>query len=761
MSSTVNVRLKVNGVDHDLEVEPRLLLVHALRDNLGLTGTHVGCDTSNCGACTVHINGDAVKSCTVLAVQADGDEITTIEGIGSEDNLHPVQEAFWDNHGLQCGYCTPGMIMASAALLAENPNPTEDEVRHALEGNLCRCTGYHNIVKSVLAAAPRKGSAHEHHRALRPDHVGQVAAAQGGPAADHRARPLHRRHLAAGHAVGVVRALARGAREDHLDRRHRPPPSATASAPCSPSADMDDLAGPLPMAWVPPGVEVNNPEHWPLAQGDRSTTSATRSRSCSATTATQVADAAEDVVVEYESLPVITDPEKALEGGPFVHDELGTNKVHEWSLSGGDLDAGFAEADVIVERRVVNHRTAGAPIEPRGVLADYRAGSLTVWSSTQVPHFLRLFLAILLGYQRGARARDRARGRRRLRLEAAGVRRGGARRVGLAQARAAGQVDRDADREHGRRPPGPRPDLVREDGRQARRHGDRLPRQDHRRLRRLQHAADAADPVAGGVRDGRLLRDPGGPDRHRRRVHQQVPDRRDPWRRPARGDAHDRGDARPDGARARDQPGRDPAQELHPEGQLPARGRDRRRLRLGRLRQDARPAARARRHGRVRARARVAARQGRLPRHRPLDLHRDLRPRAVADHRSERRRRPGRRLGVGDGPRPQHGRGDRLHRQLRPRPGPRDGVRPDRADRLGRRPGERRGDPRRHRRPGPRAATRTARGRSRSAARRSPSRRTRSPTRPRRSSPTRSRRRRRTSRSSTTSSRSRARRTRA
>ena len=112
MSSTVNVRLNVNGVEHDLEVEPRLLLVHALRDNLGLTGTHVGCDTSNCGACTVHLDGDAVKSCTVLAVQADGDEITTIEGMGTEDDLHPVQEAFWNDHGLQCGYCTPGMIMA-------------------------------------------------------------------------------------------------------------------------------------------------------------------------------------------------------------------------------------------------------------------------------------------------------------------------------------------------------------------------------------------------------------------------------------------------------------------------------------------------------------------------------------------------------------------------------------------------------------------------------------------------------------------------
>ncbi len=162
------------------------------------------------------------------------------------------------------------------------------------------------------------------------------------------------------------------------------------------NADMDDLAGPLPMAWVPPGVEVKNPEHWPLAKatvnhvGDPVAVVLGDDRY-------QAADAAEDVVVEYESLPAITDPEKALGGGPFVHDELGTNKVHEWSLSGGDLDAGFADADVIIERRVVNHRTAGAPIEPRGVLADYRAGSLTVWSSTQVPHFLRLFLSILLG----------------------------------------------------------------------------------------------------------------------------------------------------------------------------------------------------------------------------------------------------------------------------------------------------------------------------------------------------------------------------
>jgi aerobic carbon-monoxide dehydrogenase small subunit len=153
MADRVPITVTVNGQRHVGDVEPRQLLVHFLRESLGLTGTHVGCDTSNCGACTVHLDGDAVKSCTVLAVQVDGAEVTTIEGLGSEGSLHPLQEAFWEHHGLQCGYCTPGMIMAGADLLAKNPDPSEEEVREALAGNLCRCTGYHNIVKAVRSAA--------------------------------------------------------------------------------------------------------------------------------------------------------------------------------------------------------------------------------------------------------------------------------------------------------------------------------------------------------------------------------------------------------------------------------------------------------------------------------------------------------------------------------------------------------------------------------------------------------------------------------
>ena len=153
----IPIQVTVNGKLHQAEVEPRLLLVHLIREGLGLTGSKVGCDTSQCGACVVLMNGSTLKSCTMLAVQADGAEITTIEGLATDGNLHPLQEAFWNNHGLQCGFCTAGMILASVELLERNPNPTAEEVRQGLEGNLCRCTGYHNIVKSVLAAAEAKG----------------------------------------------------------------------------------------------------------------------------------------------------------------------------------------------------------------------------------------------------------------------------------------------------------------------------------------------------------------------------------------------------------------------------------------------------------------------------------------------------------------------------------------------------------------------------------------------------------------------------
>ena len=152
----MEISVTVNGTAHTSEVEDRTLLVHYVREQLGLTGTNIGCDTSSCGACSLHLDGEAVKSCTILAAQADGCTITTIEGMAAADGtLHPMQQAFMENHGLQCGYCTPGMVMAATSLLRENPHPTETEVRIGLEGNLCRCTGYHNIVQSVMACAAK------------------------------------------------------------------------------------------------------------------------------------------------------------------------------------------------------------------------------------------------------------------------------------------------------------------------------------------------------------------------------------------------------------------------------------------------------------------------------------------------------------------------------------------------------------------------------------------------------------------------------
>jgi len=163
MAGERRVTITVNGEVRSGEVEPRTLLVYFLRDHLGLTGTHVGCDTSNCGACTVHLDGVAVKSCTVLAVQADAHEVLTIEGLMHDGKYHPVQAGFWAEHGLQCGYCTPGMIMAAVSLLKDNPNPSEAEIRSGIEGNLCRCTGYHNIVKAIqwAAAHPQPATAEE------------------------------------------------------------------------------------------------------------------------------------------------------------------------------------------------------------------------------------------------------------------------------------------------------------------------------------------------------------------------------------------------------------------------------------------------------------------------------------------------------------------------------------------------------------------------------------------------------------------------
>ncbi len=239
-----HISFVVNGTPRELDVEPRRLLVQAIREDLDLTGTHVGCDTSQCGACTVHVDGLAVKSCTMLAVQADGSEIKTIEGLANGDELHPLQAAFWEKHGLQCGFCTPGMIMTAVDLLSRNPDPTDDEIRHAIEGNYCRCTGYQNIVAAIRSAAEQlrtrrrkqhrrrgdglgAGGRDDHRRPWRIDQAGR------GSALHHRQRQLSRRHQAAidgphGHPAQPLRArqhpldrYSRGEGHARCDRGHR------------------------------------------------------------------------------------------------------------------------------------------------------------------------------------------------------------------------------------------------------------------------------------------------------------------------------------------------------------------------------------------------------------------------------------------------------------------------------------------------------------------------------------------------------------
>jgi carbon-monoxide dehydrogenase small subunit len=193
---TFSVALNVNGEAKSLEVEPRRLLVHLLREDLSLTGTHIGCDTSQCGACTVLMDGDAVKSCTVLAVQADGASVTTIEGMATDGQLHPLQQGFWEKHGLQCGFCTPGMIMTAADLLSRNPNPTDEQIRHGIEGNYCRCTGYQNIVAAIREAASLMAggetaiSVESDHEEPLPVTADEGEAAPAGPVADELGEDL-------------------------------------------------------------------------------------------------------------------------------------------------------------------------------------------------------------------------------------------------------------------------------------------------------------------------------------------------------------------------------------------------------------------------------------------------------------------------------------------------------------------------------------------------------------------------------------------
>ena len=430
-----HVTITVNGEQRRAEVESRKLLVHLLRDEFGVTSAHVGCDTTQCGACTVRLDGRAVKSCTVLAVQADGAAVDTIESLSKAgDAEHPLLSAFRDHHALQCGFCTPGMVMSSLELLRRERHPSEERVRAWLKGNFCRCTGYQNIVDAVravdgAAAAHEAGAATSSPSLREAARDGNAARRDAGGEADQSpapyssrffGRPLHRRedghHLRgrgqftddvrpAG-AIGALHAALLRSPHAHarirsvsVDRAVKMPGVVTVIT----GANLADSVSPLPTNWVLPGMQV--PVHRVLADG------ITRFQgeavaAVVADDAYTAADAVGAIEVDYEPLPAVTDPWRAAQpGAALVHPELGSaaedgNVVFRVPIYAGDYAAARERAEVVTRQRLRNQNLIPGALEPRSVLADYddRTGGVTVHSSTQSPHIIKRMLAEVLSF---------------------------------------------------------------------------------------------------------------------------------------------------------------------------------------------------------------------------------------------------------------------------------------------------------------------------------------------------------------------------
>jgi aerobic carbon-monoxide dehydrogenase large subunit len=404
------VTVTVNGEQRQAEVEARTRLVHLLREHLGVTGVHVGCDTTQCGACTVHLDGRAVKSCTVLAVQADDATVDTLESLSRTDEVaHPLLAAFREHHALQCGFCTPGMVMSSLELLRREPQPSEERVRAWLKGNFCRCTGYQHIVDAIRATGEATSTA--------------VAAAPPSPAThDLRCfgRPLPRRedgHHLRGRGrftddvrstdAGVLHAaLLRspyahaGIRSVSVDRARTMPGVVAVIT----GVDLLDSVSPLPTNWVLPGMHV--PVHRVLA--DQVVRFHGEAVAAVVAVDTHAAtDALEAIDVDYEPLPAVTDPWRAAEpDAPLVHPELDGvsehgNVLFRFPTRAGDYAAAQQAADVVIGQRLRNQNLIPGALEPRSVLADYddRTGTVTVHSSTQSPHTIKRMLAEVLSFQ--------------------------------------------------------------------------------------------------------------------------------------------------------------------------------------------------------------------------------------------------------------------------------------------------------------------------------------------------------------------------
>jgi aerobic carbon-monoxide dehydrogenase large subunit len=400
-----HITVTVNGEPRRAEVDARRLLVHFLRDDLGVTSTHIGCDSTQCGACTVHLDGRAVKSCTILAVQADGAAVDTVAALSNAgDGEHRLLSAFREHHALQCGFCTPGMIMSTLELLRREPHPSEERIRSWLKGNFCRCTGYQHIVDAIVASGDTTVSSRD----------GDVTTAQAGPFVgqplarredDHHLRGLGRftDDVRSADAAGTLHvALLRSPhahaqiRSVSVERAVKMPGVVAVVT----GADFLDSVAPLPTNWVLPGMPV--PVHRALAdqvarfQGDGIA-------AVLATDAYSAADAVDAIDVDYEPLPAVTDPWQAAQAGaPLVHPGLTEdgNVVLRLPMYAGDYASARERADVVIQQRLRNQNLVPGALEPRSVLAEYdnTAGTVTVHSSTQSPHIIKRMLAEVLSY---------------------------------------------------------------------------------------------------------------------------------------------------------------------------------------------------------------------------------------------------------------------------------------------------------------------------------------------------------------------------
>ena len=581
------VTLTVNGVEREVVVEPRRLLVQTLREDLGLTGTHVGCDTSQCGACTVHLDGRAVKSCAVLAVQADGHDVMTIEGMAPVGGLHPIQTAFWEKHGLQCGFCTPGMIMAAADLLDRNPDPTDDEIRHAIEGNICRCTGYHNIVAAIREAASTRAPAPTRRPARTPDRrhpmTTDVLGAPIKRVEDPRFITGKGRYLDDIKLPGMTYMAILRSPYAHANIRSID----TSAAKAMPGVvavltGADVPYNPLPMAWPAGGVRR------------ASRTTSTRPRALAtdsvkwtgegvaaviAETPEQAADAVEAIHVEWEPLPAVVDAEKATQpGAPQLHENAPNNVVFEWTV--GDK-AGTDAADRRGRgRRPPADRQPAADPEPDGGPRRHRA----VQPGHRRVHDLDVEPDAAHPAAAPGRVRDRhpraqgplhlARRRRGVRHEDLLLRRHGPRDARLeAHRRPAGQVGRDPAREL----PDARPTAATTSPTSrspARRDGEIT----GLRVKTYANLGGRLSTIGPGIPTTLyapgpvgLLQDPERLLRGHRRLHEHDVRRRLSRRRPTGGDLRHRAGDGPVRRRDRDGPRGDPAQELHRPGRVPVR----------------------------------------------------------------------------------------------------------------------------------------------------------------------------------------------